>query len=71
MPLIRIETLIAAPAGVCFDMMRDADLHAQSMKHSGERAVAGRTSSKIRWSAARSLPSSTSIDSRRSPMARE
>jgi ligand-binding SRPBCC domain-containing protein len=42
MPLIRIETLIAAPATICFDLMRDAGLHAQSMKQSGERAVAGR-----------------------------
>jgi ligand-binding SRPBCC domain-containing protein len=44
MPLIRIETRTAAPAAVCFDVMRDAGLHAQSMQESGERAVAGRTS---------------------------
>jgi ligand-binding SRPBCC domain-containing protein len=44
MPLIRIETLIAAPAAVCFDVMRDVRLHMQSVAHTGERAVAGRTS---------------------------
>jgi ligand-binding SRPBCC domain-containing protein len=43
MPLVRIETRIAATAQVCFDLMRDAGLHARSLAHTGERAVAGRT----------------------------
>jgi ligand-binding SRPBCC domain-containing protein len=43
-PLIRIETRIAAPSSVCFDVMRDAGLHMKSLAYSGERAVAGRTS---------------------------
>jgi hypothetical protein len=44
MPLIRIETRIAAPAAVCFDLMRDASVHTRSVAQTGERAVAGRTS---------------------------
>jgi hypothetical protein len=67
MPLIRIETLIAAPAVVCFDVMRDATVHIRSVAHTGERAVAGRASGlfeagdEVTWEA-RSRPSSTSID---------
>lgn len=44
MPLIRIETRIAAPVAICFDVMRDAGVHMRSVAHTGERAVAGRTS---------------------------
>src|SRR4051812_40198671 len=43
MPLIRIETFIAAPLQVCFDVMRDAGLHVRSVAHTGERAVSGRS----------------------------
>jgi len=47
MQAIRIETLIAAPPERCFDAARDLDLHLRSMAHTGERAVAGRTSGLI------------------------
>src|SRR5439155_10558977 len=47
MQTIRIETWIAAPPERCFDAARDLDLHLKSMAHTGERAVAGRTSGLI------------------------
>jgi len=47
MQTIRIETFIAAPPESCFDAARDLDLHRRSMAHTGERAVAGRTSGLI------------------------
>lgn len=47
MQTIRIETFIAAPPERCFDAARDLDLHRESMAHTGERAVAGRTSGLI------------------------
>ncbi|HEY6141465.1 MAG TPA: SRPBCC family protein [Thermoanaerobaculia bacterium] len=57
MQTIRIETFIAAPPERCFDAARDLDLHVKSMSHTGERAVAGRTSGlielgeEVRWRA--------------------
>jgi ligand-binding SRPBCC domain-containing protein len=42
-----METAIRAPAAVCFDLSRDLDLHVTSMRHTGERAVSGRTSGLI------------------------
>jgi ligand-binding SRPBCC domain-containing protein len=36
---IRIETLIQAPAALCFDLARDIEAHVQSAAHTGERAV--------------------------------
>ena len=47
MHTIQIVTWIAAPPERCFDAARDLDLHLQSMAHTGERAVAGRTSGLI------------------------
>lgn len=47
METIRIETHIAATPERCFDAARDLDLHLRSMAHTGERAVAGRTSGLI------------------------
>ncbi|MEO8098106.1 MAG: SRPBCC family protein [Acidobacteriota bacterium] len=47
MPLIRIETPIRASMEVCFDLARNIDLHVESMKDTGERAVAGVTSGAI------------------------
>ena len=47
MATIRIETWIAAPPERCFDAARDLDLHQKSIAHTGERAVAGRTSGLI------------------------
>jgi ligand-binding SRPBCC domain-containing protein len=47
MPIITIETLLPAPPERCFDASRDLDLHVTSMKGTGEKAVAGRTSGLI------------------------
>ena len=47
MQTIQIVTWIAAPPERCFDASRDLDLHQKSMAHTGERAVAGRTSGLI------------------------
>jgi ligand-binding SRPBCC domain-containing protein len=47
MPSITIETLINAPIQRCFDLSRNIDLHTDSMKHTGEKAIAGRTSGLI------------------------
>ena len=44
MPLIRLETVIAAPVEACFEMSLSVDFHLDSMGPSGERAVAGVTS---------------------------
>jgi len=44
---ITVQTWIDAPAERCFDAARDLDLHVRSMAHTGERAVAGRTSGLI------------------------
>jgi ligand-binding SRPBCC domain-containing protein len=43
MPVIRIETRIAAPPDRCFDLARDVDLHQRSTAATRERAVAGVT----------------------------
>jgi ligand-binding SRPBCC domain-containing protein len=40
-PLIALETLIAAPPERCFDLSVDVDVHQASVSWSGERAVAG------------------------------
>lgn len=42
-----IELWIDAPPDRCFDAARDLDLHLVSMQHTGERAVAGKTSGLI------------------------
>lgn len=47
MQIVIVETWIAAPAGPCFDAARDIDLHVRSLAHTGETAVAGRTSGLI------------------------
>lgn len=39
MPVITVETPIAAPPDRCFDLARDATVHAQSLAHTGERVV--------------------------------
>ena len=44
---VRVETLIDAPAARCFVAARDLDLHMRSVAHTGEKAVAGRTSGLI------------------------
>lgn len=47
MPLIEITTYIQAPVQLVFDLARSIDLHQQSMQHTNEKAVAGRTSGLI------------------------
>jgi ligand-binding SRPBCC domain-containing protein len=47
MATLDIETLIEAPVEQCFDLARSIELHVQSMKGSGERAIAGVTSGLI------------------------
>lgn len=44
MPVIRLETFIAAPPDLCFDLSRSVDLHLDSFSRTRERAVAGVTS---------------------------
>ena len=44
---LRIETTIRAPIERCFDAARDLDLHVESLAHTNEVAVAGRTSGLI------------------------
>jgi ligand-binding SRPBCC domain-containing protein len=47
MPTIILKTLINAPIERCFDLARSIDLHIQSMKSSGEKAIAGKKSGLI------------------------
>jgi len=44
---IEIVTRIQASPERCFDVARDLDLHLRTMTHTGERAIAGRTSGLI------------------------
>lgn len=44
MTTIVIETRIAAPIELCFDLARDVDAHLRTSARTGERAVAGKTS---------------------------
>ena len=47
MTVIDLTTEIDAPIERVFDLARDLDLHAASMAHTGERAVAGRTTGRV------------------------
>ncbi|MEA3208800.1 MAG: hypothetical protein QOE70_1857 [Chthoniobacter sp.] len=47
MPVIKLESFIAAPVERVFDLARSIDLHTKSMTRTGERAVAGLTSGLI------------------------
>ena len=47
MPLINLQTLIHAPAAVCFDAARSIDLHVSAPSPLRHRAVAGVTSGLI------------------------
>ena len=47
MPLIRLETSIAAPPQRCFDLARDVDIHQRSTARSRESAVGGVTAGKL------------------------
>jgi hypothetical protein len=42
-PMIVVETRIAAPIARCFDLARDVDAHAQTSDFTNERIVGGRT----------------------------
>ena len=42
MPTLVLNTLIRAAPAVCFDAARDAELHLESARATGERIVAGR-----------------------------
>lgn len=48
MPTIILKTLINAQIERCFDLSRSIDLHVQSMKASGEKAIAGKTNGLIK-----------------------
>ncbi len=43
MPIIKLETIIHAPIERVFDLSRSVDLHADSMSHTNEKAIAGIT----------------------------
>jgi ligand-binding SRPBCC domain-containing protein len=45
--IIELATHINAPIERCFDLARSIDLHIESTKHTGEKAIAGRTSGLI------------------------
>ncbi|MEO7212434.1 SRPBCC family protein [Mucilaginibacter sp.] len=47
MAIIKLTTKIKAPAAVCFDLSRSIDLHVNSMEHTHEKAIAGKTSGLI------------------------
>jgi ligand-binding SRPBCC domain-containing protein len=47
MPLIVIETFVLAPPQLCFDYARDIGLHCETLKETGECAIAGTTSGRI------------------------
>ena len=47
MPRIELFTFINAPIQKVFDLSRSIDLHMESTKRTGERAIAGRTSGLI------------------------
>lgn len=48
MPKIQIKTFIKADIKTCFDLARNIDFHQDSLKYSGEMAIAGRTSGEIK-----------------------
>ncbi len=47
MTVIDLTTDIDAPIERVFDLARDLDLHASSMAHTGEQAIAGRTTGRV------------------------
>ena len=47
MPVVTVTTKILAPIELCFDLARSIDLHVQSTKQTGERAVGGVTTGLI------------------------
>ena len=49
MPQIILNTRIHAPLDVCFNLARSIDLHQESMKQTGEQAIAGITKGLIEF----------------------
>ncbi|WP_033958213.1 SRPBCC family protein [Psychroserpens jangbogonensis] len=49
MPLIEIKTLINADIQTSFDLSRNIDFHTESLEHSNEKAIAGKTSGLIEF----------------------
>jgi ligand-binding SRPBCC domain-containing protein len=47
MPTIILETIINAPAEICFDLIRDVRIHTQTTSRTNEKAVAGVTGGKM------------------------
>jgi len=47
MAIIKLTTKIKAPVALCFDLSRSIDLHVNSMEHTQEKAIAGKTSGLI------------------------
>jgi ligand-binding SRPBCC domain-containing protein len=47
MSTIILETLINAPAEICFDLMRDIRIHIETTAQTDEKAIAGVTDGKI------------------------
>ncbi|PCJ64155.1 MAG: cell division protein [Bacteroidetes bacterium] len=47
MPTVYLTTVIKAPIEQVFDAARSIDIHQQSMSHTNEQAIAGRTTGKI------------------------
>lgn len=43
MAIIKLTTKIKAPVAACFDLSRSIDLHVNSMQHTKEKAIAGKT----------------------------
>ncbi|MDT0559558.1 SRPBCC family protein [Ichthyenterobacterium sp. W332] len=48
MPEIIIKTRIKADIQTCFDLSLDIDFHTRSLKHSNEKAIAGKTTGLIK-----------------------
>src|SRR5215216_2910067 len=48
MPIIDLQIIVRAPIERVFDLNRSAELHADAMRHTGERAVAGVMSGLLR-----------------------
>jgi ligand-binding SRPBCC domain-containing protein len=47
MPLIELQTKINADSHICFDLARNIDFHKESLKHTDEIPIAGKTSGLI------------------------
>jgi len=43
LPIIHLETIVKAPVERVFDLARSIDLHQNSLRHTHEKAIAGRT----------------------------